>query len=84
MAWNADILFCANDWTREIIVGNLLKQSIQEIWMSKKMKEIRLRLIKGDRTHSPCSKCSVKGTLFGKPSFDILKEYYENSDNGTY
>lgn len=82
--WNADVLFCSNDWSREIIVGNLLKQSVEEVWMNDKMKEIRLQLIKGDRSRSPCNKCSVTGTLFGKSSFNILKKFYEDSDNGTH
>ncbi len=82
--WNADVLFCSNDWSREIIVGNLLKQSVEEVWMNDKMKEIRLQLIKGDRSNSPCNKCSVNGRLFGKSSFNILKKFYEDSNNGSY
>jgi hypothetical protein len=30
---------------------------------------------------SPCNKCSVDGSLFGKQSFDLVKEYYENPNN---
>ena len=82
--WNGDVLFCSNDWGREIIIGNLLKQSLYDVWMSDKMKEIRDRLSKGDRSSSPCNKCSVGGTLFGQPSFDLINEYYESSDNGTH
>ena len=40
--WNGDVLFCSNDWGREIIIGNLLKQSLYDVWMSDKMKEIRV------------------------------------------
>ena len=46
------------------------------------MKEIRQRLKHGDRSQSPCDKCSVKGDLFGKPSFDLINKHYESSDNG--
>ena len=82
--WNGDVLFCSNDWGREIIIGNLLKQSLYDVWMSDKMKEIRDRLSKGDSSSSPCNKCSVGGTLFGQPSFDLINEYYESSDNRTH
>jgi radical SAM protein with 4Fe4S-binding SPASM domain len=75
--WNGDVLFCSNDWGREHVVGNLLQQSLHEVWFSKPMNKIRKRLIKGDRSCSPCNKCSVDGTLFGKPSFDLIKDYYE-------
>ena len=73
--WNGDVLFCSNDWGREHVVGNLLQQSLHDVWFSKPMAKIRRRLIKGDRSQSPCNKCSVDGSLFGKPSFDIVKKY---------
>ena len=79
--WNGDVLFCSNDWGREHVVGNLLQQSLHEVWFSKPMNKIRKRLIKGDRSCSPCNKCSVDGSLFGKPSFDLIKEYYDKSSN---
>nr|BAR37014.1 radical SAM additional 4Fe4S-binding SPASM domain (rSAM_more_4Fe4S) [uncultured Mediterranean phage uvMED] len=79
--WNGDVLFCSNDWGREHVVGNLLTMSLHDVWFSKPMTKIRKRLMKGDRSHSPCNKCSVDGSLFGKPSFDLVKEYYESSNN---
>lgn len=79
--WNGDVLFCSNDWGREHVVGNLLQQSLHEVWFSKPMNKIRRRLMRGDRSKSPCNKCSVDGSLFGKPSFDLIKDYYENPNN---
>ena len=79
--WNGDVLFCSNDWGREHVVGNLLTMSLHDVWFSKPMTKIRKKLMKGDRSMSPCNKCSVDGSLFGKPSFDIVKEYYESSNN---
>lgn len=82
--WNGDVLFCSNDWQKEIVVGNITQQSLEDIWLGDHIKQIRERLINGDRTQSPCNKCTVNGQLFGKPSFHILKEYYESSNNRTY
>ena len=79
--WNGDVLFCSNDWGREHVVGNLLQDTLHDVWFSKPMTKIRKRLMKGDRSMSPCNKCSVDGSLFGKPSFNIVKEYYESSNN---
>ncbi len=76
--WNGDVLFCSNDWGREHVVGNLMQQSLHDVWFSKPMNKIRKRLMKGDRSHSPCNTCSVNGTLFGKQSFDLIKEYYDS------
>ena len=82
--WNGDVLFCANDWGKEIIVGNLVREKLFDVWFSDKMYEIRKRLTKGDRDFSPCKKCSVNGQLFGKKSFNIINEYYEDINNGSH
>lgn len=79
--WNGDVLFCSNDWGKEIIIGNLVEQKLFDVWFSDKMYEIRKKLSVGDRSFSPCKNCSVNGQLFGKKSFDIINEYYESSNN---
>ena len=79
--WNGDVLFCANDWGRVRVVGNLYQQSIYEVWMSKEMQKVRMRLTKGNRKFKPCETCNVKGTLIGKRSHDMLMEHYANSRN---
>ena len=78
--WNGDVLFCSNDWGKEHVVGNLLQQDIREVWLSKEMRKIRNRLAKGDRTHSPCDKCSVNGQLFGEKSFNLIQDYESNNN----
>jgi len=79
--WNGDVLFCSNDWGREHVIGNLMNDSLFDVWFSKPMQKIRRKLAKGDRSQSPCNKCSVKGTLFGKQSFDIIYNYEASKNN---
>lgn len=79
--WNGDILFCANDWGRTRVVGNLMQQSVRDVWMSKEMRKIRSRLANAKRNFSPCDNCSVQGTLMGEDSFNIIVRHYENSNN---
>lgn len=79
--WNGDVLFCSNDWRRKIVVGNVLESSVDDIWMSEKMRDIRLRLGNGDRNFSPCNQCDVQGVLHGESSFDLLMSYYAGSEN---
>lgn len=79
--WNGDVLFCANDWGRERVVGNLMQQPVEEVWMSKEMQKVRMRLSKGNRNFSPCNKCNVIGTLVGEKSFKILMEHYNGHRN---
>ena len=71
--WDGEVIFCANDWQKERKVGNLANHRLKDVWLGKDLNTIRKRLIKGDRSESPCNKCTVNGQLFGKPSFDILK-----------
>ncbi|MHA1538361.1 MAG: radical SAM/SPASM domain-containing protein [Alphaproteobacteria bacterium] len=77
--WNGDVLFCSNDWGREIIVGNVLERSVSDIWLSDQMKEVRRHLSGGHRNFSPCNKCSVHGTLHGQSSFDLLLAHYRDA-----
>jgi radical SAM protein with 4Fe4S-binding SPASM domain len=80
--WNGDVLFCANDWGRTRVVGNVLQQPIRDIWLSKHMKKIRMRLADANRNFKPCDTCSVNGTLVGRKSFDLIMENYgANRDN---
>lgn len=78
--WNGDVLFCANDWGRTRVVGNLLQQPIEEVWMSKEMQKVRLSLAEGKRTIKPCNTCNVNGLLLGKQSFDIIMKHYDTSN----
>lgn len=76
--WDGNVLFCSNDWGREIVVGNVHKQHVKDIWMSEDMYRVRGRLMRGDRSVSPCSTCNVEGTLHGRSSFDLLTRYYKD------
>ena len=75
--WNGDALFCANDWGRNLIIGNIMETPVDEIWMCEKMKEIRLNLAEGDRSMHPCAQCNVNGTLHGEFSFKRLMKHYD-------
>jgi hypothetical protein len=75
--WDANFLFCANDWGRVRRVGSLYDPGgVRAAWLSEEMKAIRLRLDKGDRSQSPCNVCDVHGTLHGQSSHDLLMAYY--------
>lgn len=77
--WNGDVLFCANDWGRERTIGNLLQESLEDIWLSPKFKGLRRKLKDGKRGFSPCNKCNVNGNLVGEKSYEILRKHYVDS-----
>ena len=61
-----DVLMCPHDWGKKIILGNLKKENLVDIWFKKKSMKIRNMLVKSNRKFSPCNVCDVDGTLMGK------------------
>jgi radical SAM protein with 4Fe4S-binding SPASM domain len=78
--YNGNLILCSNDWSRNYIVGSLLESHIGDLWMSNRMKDIRLKLANYNRNTHPCSMCNTNGTLTGKLSYNILMKYYENTN----
>ena len=74
--YNGDLLLCPQDWGRQFIVGSLLTNSIGELWLSDKMREIRYKLHEGDRSSSPCNQCDCQGTLTGEYGYNVLMKHY--------
>jgi GTP 3',8-cyclase len=69
-----EVLLCCNDSKRKNIMGNLINQSIDEIWFSKKFISIRKQLKKGQRATASyiCKNCNDK-------EYFALGENYQNS-----
>ena len=61
-----DVLMCPHDWGKKIILGNLKKEKLLDIWIKEKSMKIRNNLANGNRKFSPCNVCDVDGTLMGK------------------
>jgi radical SAM protein with 4Fe4S-binding SPASM domain len=56
---NGDALPCCTIWGQELVVGNLNRQSLQEIWMSQEMKTLRMMHKNGLYfENSVCKKCA--------------------------
>ncbi len=70
--YQGDVLMCPHDWGKKVILGNLMKDKLIDIWFSKKSMSIRKMLHKSNRNFNPCNVCDVDGTLMGKRN----SEYY--------
>ena len=57
---------CPHDWGKKIILGNLNKENLLDIWFSKKSMRIRKMLNNSNRNFSPCNVCDVEGTFMGE------------------
>lgn len=65
--WNGDVLLCCQDmYNRTVIFGNILEKKLVDIWVDKKLNDFRKKLVKGERTISPCNNCTANGMVFGE------------------
>lgn len=49
---------CFLDWGRKLLIGDVINESVKDIWNSNKMKEYRLMFLRGDRKKHPvCGGC---------------------------
>ena len=64
--YQGDVLMCPHDWGKKIILGDLNKKKLIDIWFSKKFMKIREMLNKSNRNFNPCNVCDVKGTYMGE------------------
>ncbi len=58
VVWNGDLILCNCDWRREVVLGNLLEDSLEEIWKGSRAREIRMRHWRGEiPSDSLCGRC---------------------------
>ena len=74
--WNGDIFLCPQDWQRRVTMGNVMQETIFEIWTGKIITKFRKNLLSGKRCSSPCSSCNADGTLLGKNHAKKWKDIY--------
>ena len=57
IAWNGDVLPCCYDYDAKVVLGNVVKQSLSEIWNGEKMQALRKEFI-ANRVENPlCKNC---------------------------
>ena len=64
--YQGDVLMCPHDWGKKVILGNLNKEKLIDIWFGKKSTKIRKMLNTSNRNFTPCNVCDVEGTLMGE------------------
>lgn len=73
VVFNGNVVACCADWKHELIIGNVLSETLDEIWNGKKLKELRLTHIhKTKDLIGPCKNCDwIKNTI---PNDDMTKD----------
>ncbi len=56
---NGDVVLCHEDARREVVLGNLGRSRLEDIWRSASMEQLRQHLMRGDRRRAGpvCSRC---------------------------
>jgi len=57
--WDGGVAICCNDWRGEYKCGNVLNQTLDEIWQNRAMRAARRKLYHGMRDFGPCAGCDA-------------------------
>ena len=64
--WDGNVYLCPQDWQRKVSMGNIMQETIYQIWTGKTLTTYRKNLLAGNRCSGPCKSCNANGTLLGK------------------
>ena len=64
--WDGNVYLCPQDWQIKNSMGNIMQQTILQIWKGKTLTDYRKNLLSGKRCANPCKTCNADGTLLGK------------------
>ncbi len=53
------VILCCQDWTQEYVLGNISKQTIEEVWHSKVYNDVRTAIYGGINPPELCKKCKL-------------------------
>jgi radical SAM protein with 4Fe4S-binding SPASM domain len=73
VTWNGDVVPCCRDIDGEIVLGNIMEQSIDEIWRGDRIKDLRKSFTEGN-IPPMCSRCGHYEGLKPLKSFHLLKQ----------
>jgi len=65
--WNGDVVACCYDLTSQLVLGNVLRESLDEIWNGPGYQSLRKRIAERDFPH-PCVNCNeVRPGMYLRP-----------------
>jgi radical SAM protein with 4Fe4S-binding SPASM domain len=60
ITWEGRAVICCVDYKREVVLGNVHEQTIDEIWNGPRATQLRKEYLAGDFTHlKPCRTCQI-------------------------
>ena len=70
--YNGDVLLCSHDWEKKQIMGNVMNDTVQDIWLKSQRLWSFRKVLEKNRDCYPCNKCNIKGILYGNKSKETL------------
>jgi len=68
--FNGDMVLCCTDYTRKVVLGNVEKTSIEEVWNGKKATTLRRLFFEGRMNEIPlCRNCEIADS-YGNEEFE--------------
>ena len=61
---NGNVALCCNDAFGDVVLGNVFKENLVDIWNSDSMNIYRLRLFNQDRRMKLCDKCNANAGFY--------------------
>ncbi len=77
--WDGNVYLCPQDWQRKNPMGNIMQETILQIWKGRTLTNYRKDLLSGKRCSNPCKNCNADGTLLGKNHAAEWKKIYKIS-----
>ncbi len=85
--WDGKVSACCRDFNAKLKMGDINDSSIEEIWNSERMNNLRMAFIKGDLTDFPyCAGCEGQTSPYitDQEIVEYLEEMGEEQEIGPY
>lgn len=76
--WDGRVVPCCFDYDGEVILGDLNKQSLAEVWNGEPMKKLRRQCINKNFTYPLCKQCPEKRQIDQWPTHFVHYNYQRN------
>ena len=58
VTYDGSVRFCPDDWRKETVIGNVRESTLEELWRSPQMQQLRQSHLNGAIEHPTCAACT--------------------------
>jgi MoaA/NifB/PqqE/SkfB family radical SAM enzyme len=67
VTWSGEVVPCCRDYNCMLVLGDLNRQTLRQIWNGRPMQDLRRAFIRGDRDNALCRRCVEASLETGLP-----------------